>query len=136
MNYEIQNRSRRDGGFTLVEIMVVIVILGLLATMVAQSVMGSGEKARIGTTQASVKTLSDAVKHYYLEKGHLPESLEELVTEDEDGRTYLEALEKDPWGNDFILRGDTGRDFEVLSCGPDGSEDTDDDISSKKRDKE
>ncbi len=113
--------------------MVVIVILGLLATMVATNVIGASDEARAKTAQTSAKTIHDAIKLYYTTNGKLPDTLEDLISEDEGGRSYLESLEPDPWGNDFILRGDTSRDFEVISMGPDGSEGTEDDISSRRK---
>ncbi|HEX6811434.1 MAG TPA: type II secretion system major pseudopilin GspG [Planctomycetota bacterium] len=120
-----------QAGFTLVEIMVVVVILGLLATLVVQNVMGAGDEARETKALADVRTIADAVRLYRSKNGKLP-SLEELATKDEKGRSMLEELPKDPWNNDYILReGDRPTEFEVISMGPDGSENTDDDISSK-----
>jgi general secretion pathway protein G len=132
MNQADTNRRRAQAGFTLVEIMVVIVILGLLATMVAANVIGASDEARITKAQTDVKTIADSIKQYRVKEGRLPESLETLTTKNERGINYIEDLPKDPWGNDYILRqGDTPRDFVVLSMGPDGSEGTEDDITSK-----
>lgn len=122
-----------QAGFTLVEIMVVIVILGLLATMVAQNVIGASDTARIGTTQASLKSIHEAVSLYYLNNGKLPSSLEDLTNNDAKGGAALTELGKDAWDHDFILRGETRNDFEIISCGPDGSENTEDDLSSRKK---
>ena len=120
-----------EGGFTLVEIMVVIVILGLLATMVARNVMGASDEARTNIAATSVKTIAGAVEAYYTVNGKLPESLEELVNPDAKGGAQLKELTKDPWDHDFILRGENKRDFEIICMGPDGSEGTEDDISSR-----
>lgn len=125
-------RRPLQAGFTLVEIMVVIVILGLLATMVARNVIGASDEARATKAQTDVRTIAGAVREYRATNGKLPESLEVLSTKDERGRSQLEELPKDPWGNDYILRpGDRPTEFEVISMGPDGSENTEDDISSK-----
>ncbi|MEO6595320.1 MAG: type II secretion system major pseudopilin GspG [Planctomycetota bacterium] len=126
-----------EAGFTLVEIMVVIVILGLLATMVATNVIGASDEARETKAKADIKIIHDAVTSYRAKNGKLPESLETIATKDERGRSEIENLPKDPWDHDYILReGDTPREFEVISMGPDGNENTDDDISSKmKKDK-
>ena len=124
---------RTQAGFTLVEIMVVIVILGLLATMVATNVIGASDEARAKTAQTSAKVIHEAITMYYTTNGKLPDSLEDLVATEEGQRSYLDSLEPDPWGNDFILRGDTKFDFEVISIGPDQSEGTEDDISSRRK---
>lgn len=135
MNAKNQKARRplAEAGFTLVEIMVVIVILGLLATMVAANVMSASDEARIKTAQTSVKAIADAVTMYYTNHGKLPESLETLTSDEVKGGPYLQEFGKDPWDNDFILRGDTKKDFEVICMGPDGSENTEDDISSRKK---
>lgn len=123
-----------EAGFTLVEIMVVIVILGLLATMVARNVIGASDEARETKAKTDIATIAGGVKSYRSKNGKLPDTLEALATKDERGRSELEELPKDPWGNDYILReGDRPADWEVISWGPDGSEGTEDDISSKSK---
>jgi len=123
-----------QAGFTLIEIMVVIVILGLLATLVLPNVIGASDKAREETARTNVMAIANAVKMYRSTHGKLPQSLEVLAEKDERGRSELDEIPKDPWGNEFMLReGDRPTDWEVISMGPDGSEGTDDDISSKKK---
>ena len=133
MNKHKNSDRRAQKGFTLVEIMVVIVILGLLATMVATNVLSASDEARIETTRTSAKVIHDAIKRFYLSNAKLPDSLEDLVADDVKGGPYLDALENDAWDNPFELRGDTRKDFEVISLGPDGIEGTEDDISSRTR---
>jgi general secretion pathway protein G len=128
--------TRTEAGFTLVEIMVVIVILGLLATMVTRNVIGVSDEARETKAQTDARMIAESVSSYRAKNGKLPPDLQTLATKDERGRSELMELPKDPWGNDYVLReGDTPRDFEVLSLGPDGIENTDDDISSKTKEK-
>ncbi|MFY9344203.1 MAG: type II secretion system major pseudopilin GspG [Planctomycetota bacterium] len=123
---------RVDAGFTLVEVMVVIVILGLLATLVVQSVGDSSDKAREQTARSNCVSIAAAVRLFRAEKGKLPENLEELVTKDEKGRSYLEELPADPWNHPYELRlGDNPNEWEVISVGMDGSPGTEDDLSSK-----
>lgn len=118
-----------QAGFTLVEIMVVIVILGLLATMVARNVVSAGDEARETKAKADVVSIADAVRMYRSKSGKLPESLEALATKDEKGRSELESLPKDPWDHDYELREGNGpNDWEVVSLGPDGVQ-SEDDIS-------
>ena len=132
----IRTRIRpAEAGFTLVEIMVVVVILGLLATLVVQNVIGAGDTAREKKAMADVRAIADAVRMYRVNNGKLPDSLE-VLTQSDRGRPLLEELPKDPWDHDYMLRdGDRG-EWEVISMGPDGSDNTEDDISSRtKKDK-
>ena len=122
---------RAEAGFTLVEIMVVIVILGLLATMVATNVIPQSDQARNKVAQTSVRTIADAVTTYYLQNGRLPESLEALADPEAKGGPLLKQGTKDPWDRAFVLRSDSKKDFEILCLGADGNEGTDDDISSR-----
>jgi general secretion pathway protein G len=123
-------------GFTLVEIMVVIVILGLLATMVVTNVVGASDDAKIKIAQTDVKTIAGAVKMYRITHSKLPENLEVLTEKNEKGGgNWLEELKRDPWDHDYELReGNNQNDWEVVSLGPDGIQ-SEDDISSKAKDK-
>ena len=134
MNTRILRAPLRSAaaGFTLVEIMVVVVILGLLATLVVPAVIGAGDEARETKAKADVRAIAEAVRMYRTKKGKLPESLEVLAEKDEKGRSELEELPKDPWDHDYVLRpGERTNEFEVISVGPDGTENTEDDISNK-----
>ena len=91
------------------------------------------DEAKIETTRTSVKTIHESVKMFYIQNSKLPDSLEDLISEDFKGGPFLESLDPDVWGNDYILRGETRNDFEVISAGPDGNEDSEDDISSRKK---
>ena len=120
-----------QAGFTLVEIMVVIVILGLLATLVVQNVGGASDTAREKKATADVKTIAGAVRMWYANNGTLPESLDVLAQKDDRGRSQLEELSLDPWDRPYELReGNTKYDWEVISLGPDGVP-SEDDISSR-----
>lgn len=130
----MQNRNdrTRQGGFTLVEIMVVIVILGLLATIVGTNVLGARDVAEVKKAQTDIKQIQDTVSLYMTVNStrRIP-TLEDLTTPDKNGKVWLMGIAEDPWGSEYVIReGDRG-DFEVLSFGPDGDEGTDDDISSK-----
>jgi len=130
-------QSPSEGGFTLVEIMVVIVILGLLATLVVPNIMGASDEAKEGKAKFDVTMLADAVRMYYVKSSRLPDSLEELATKDEKGNSEILDLSLDPWNTPYeLVPGDTAREFEVVSCGPDTSLGTEDDISSKSKDKQ
>jgi len=136
--------KRKEGvrkGFTMVELMAVLIILGLLATLVSTKVFKQIEKAKFATTKANLKTLHTAVMHFYMDTQRFPteeEGLEILVESidipgsDPDG--YLEQTEipKDGWKNEFIYEPfpEGGGSFAIRSCGPDGEEGTEDDLLS------
>jgi len=130
----------RQKGFTLLEIMVVIVILGLLASLTIPSLMGNKEKADKQKAASDIVALENALDMYRLDNGRYPSSeqgLAALVAKPErpplprnypeDG--YIRRLPQDPWGNAYQLRnpGKHGK-LDVFSIGPDGLADTQDDI--------
>lgn len=132
--------NKNQKGFTLLEIMVVIVILGVLAAMVVPNLMGNKDKADIQKVKSDVIALENALDMYRLDSSIYPntdQGLEALVSKPsgspeprnyrEDG--YIKRLPQDPWGNDYILNspGEHGK-IDVLSVGIDGEEGTDDDI--------
>ncbi|TEW53944.1 type II secretion system protein GspG [Psychromonas sp. RZ22] len=134
------NLNNKQKGFTLLEIMVVIVILGILASMVVPNLMGNKDKADIQKVKSDVIALENALDMYKLDNGIYPSSdqgLDALVSEPngsptprnyrEDG--YIRRLPQDPWGNEYLLNspGEHSK-IDVLSVGPDGEEGTDDDI--------
>ena len=138
-------KKRKEGvrkGFTMVELMAVLIILGLLATLVTTKVFKQIENARVATTKANLKTLHTAVMQFKMDTLRFPtdeEGLEILVESigdiegyDLDG--YLEQTEipKDGWKNEFIYEAfpESGKQFAIRSCGPDGEEGTEDDLLS------
>ena len=129
--------SRKDRGFTLVEIMVVVVILGMLATLVLPNVLGSQATAQDRKAKADLAAIHSTVKLYFIENGSVP-TLEELIEEDDKGQAFLEGYDevpKDPWGNPYYIAvdRDNPRNYAVWSNGPDGIEDTEDDLRSDKK---
>ena len=129
-------RARRRGaaapGFTLVEIMVVVVILGLLATLVVPSVFVAADTARDKKAASDVRTIADAVRMYYTEHGRVPPLLVDLTVPDSKGKVWLDELPPDPWQNDDVLQpGDPARAFAVVSRGPNRALGDDDDVSSR-----
>jgi general secretion pathway protein G len=136
-----RNRKNRFG-FTMIEIMAVLIILGLLATLVATKVVTNIEKAREITTKTNLKTYHTAVNTFSMNHSRLPSEDEGLmalieapsdVVEYPDGG-YLDSskIETDGWKNEFIyeIAPDTSSGFLIRSCGPDGEPDTEDDIIS------
>jgi general secretion pathway protein G len=125
----------RQGGFTLVEIMVVIVILGMLVAIVAPNVLGSAARAEVETAKIEVGKIAETVESFFITNRRMPEGIEELIREDDKGQAWLKGYTEvpiDPWSNPYVLiPGEHRGTFEVISWGPDGVEDTEDDISSK-----
>lgn len=118
-----QHGSR--AGFTLAELMVVIVIIGLLATLVVPNVISKLGKANIAKAKADITAISDAVKSFAIENGgRFPDGLEALVTPDANGHSYLdsEVVPKDPWGNEYAFEPapSGSQKFRVISYGKDG----------------
>jgi general secretion pathway protein G len=131
----MKRKSRR--GFTLIELMVVIVILGLLAALVAPKFLKRGEEAKVTTTEVQMKNIEQALKLYKLHNSFYPtteQGLKALVEKPEEDPVpknwkgpYIEKIPKDAWGNDFIYISD-GKQFNLISPGPDGEEGTEDDL--------
>ena len=113
-------RRSAENGFTLVELMVVIVIIGLLATVVVINVMPATDKAALTKARADIATLEQGVEMYRLNKLTYPASGEGLQAVVAEG--YVKRLPDDPWGNpyQFGVPGRSGAPFEIYSLGADG----------------
>ncbi len=117
--------------FSLIELLVVILILGLLVGLVAPKVIGQGTQAQIKLTCTQMGSIKEALKMFKLDNGKYPdtdEGLEALLSNPDaekypnySGSPYLEKMPKDPWGKPFIYI-KTGKDFKIISYGPDRAE--------------
>ncbi len=129
-----RERRRRNAGFSLIELMVVIVILGLLATIVVINVLPSQDRAMIEKARADIATLEQAVETYRLDNLTFPTSeqgLAALVSPPQGLARpdryrqggYIRRLPEDPWGNPYQYR-QPGRSgpFDIYSFGADGRE--------------
>ncbi len=123
----MNRKQRRQGGFTLVEIMVVVIIIGILATIVAQNVLGQDDVARVNKVKADISTFDSAIELYRLKKRSYPESFEELINAN---FLKVSSVPKDPWDNEYVLEEGEGRfKYIIRSFGPDGEQETEDDIT-------
>ncbi|MBR1671622.1 MAG: type II secretion system major pseudopilin GspG [Fretibacterium sp.] len=123
---------RRRSGFTLIEIMVVVVILGLLAALVVPRIGPQVAEAQRTTAQTQIRSIEDALEMYRLHNGFYPstqQGLDALVKAPTTSPVpkryaeggYIKKVPDDPWGNPYIYRNDNGR-IRIISTGPDGEE--------------
>lgn len=120
----------KQSGFTLVEVMVTMVILGLLATVVVLNVLPAQDKATVQKVRTDISTMSQAIELYRLDLNAYPESLEDLVRSpsgQNDDRYakggYIKFLPQDPWKRDYLYAypGEYGP-YDIWSLGADGQE--------------
>jgi general secretion pathway protein G len=122
----------RNKGFTLIELMVVLVILGVLAAIIAPKIMDRPDEARIVAAKQDIASVVQALKLYRLDNIRYPtteQGLQALVTKPNiepipnnwKSGGYLERLPKDPWGNAYVyLNPGRNGEIDVFSMGPDG----------------
>ena len=120
---------RRSRGFTLLEILVVLAIIGLIAAIAAPQVFKSLGGAKSDSAKVQIESLSTAIDLYRLEVGKLPPDLDALIEkpsgEDRWNGPYLrkKVVPTDPWGNPFQYRAPgENADFDLYSLGADGAE--------------
>jgi len=122
----IPNHNHHRAGFSLAELMVVIVILGILATLAVQNVPAILSRAFGGAVKANITAICTAVDTFViLNNGRHPESLEQLVTPDENGETILKGtkIPSDPWGAEFQYEPPMSgtRGYRIYTFGKDGT---------------
>ena len=119
---EKKKKQPRKNGFTLIELMVVIVIIGLLGTVVVLNVLPSQDKATVTKAQTDIQTLTQAAEMYRLDTNRYPEALQALVSPTHRSQPYIRNLPNDPWGNAYQYA-NPGRNggIDIYSYGSDGA---------------
>jgi len=128
------NKSRL--GFTLTEIMLVVVIIGILAALVIPRIAGSSERARVTATVTDINGgIKAAIGNYEVDNGFYPKTLQDLLQQPGNAKNwhgpYLDKPPVDQWNNPYIYYfpgKHNPTSYDLLSAGPDGKEGTDDDI--------
>ena len=143
----LKKTKKLTKGFSFIEVMVVIIILGLLSSVVGVYLFDSAEKAKVDTTKTQIRSLETALDLYRLNNSRYPTSeqgLEALLQKPEIGiipknwnGPYIRGgnLPEDGWGNPFKYISVNGANYEIISLGADGIDggtDLDEDINSKK----
>ena len=137
-----KEKKHNKSGFTMVELMAMLIIIGLLATLVVTIVASKIDQARITTTKANLKILHSAINQFKMDTARYPtedEGLSALILQPSDVVTwepggYLETTEinRDGWGNEFVYEAypENNLPFAIRSWGPDKEPDTEDDLLS------
>jgi len=119
---------KKVAGFTLVEMIVVIAIIGILATLVVVRYSGQTDQAKVAAAKSQLAQLEGAVISFHSNVGRLPSALTELVDRPASASNWQEGgylkgknVPKDPWGTEYVYRVN-GRRFEILSLGADCKE--------------
>lgn len=126
-NQSPRRRARRSlqAGFSLAELMVVIVIIGLLATAVVPKLMDRLSDAKWGKAKSDIHVIEEACKQYAIQNGDYPDSIETLITPDVNNHTFLDmkAVPLDPWGHEYIYESpqSSNEDLRIICLGKDGA---------------
>jgi len=99
----LNKQLRDERGFTLIEMLVVIAIIGILAAIAIPSLSGATQKSKVAKAQADLRTLESAITMYYVEENTYPTNLQALVTKE-----YIKRVPKDPWDMDYQYYSATG----------------------------
>lgn len=132
MNSEKTIMQAVKKGFTLIELLVVVAILGILATGATLYITDHMDSAKETAAKTGLKSLDDGVTSYKMRYSKLPKTMKDLIEKKGKRNPIIKGGEGaiiDPWGNEYQLKVD-GKEYYILSFGPDALEGTEDDIRS------
>ena len=122
----VRSRASAQAGFTLIEIILVLVLIGGIVAFAASRILGGGDRAKVNLAKAQVQTMAEKIQQFDMDTGNLPASLDDLVTAPGNATgwlgPYAKAGElKDPWNHPFqyTVPGE-GQAFDLVSLGKDG----------------
>lgn len=136
--------SRHRRGFTFIEIMLVVVIIGILMAVAVPQMTGKSQKARVTATRQSLQNIATALQMFEVTAGRFPTTQEGIVSlverpsgldQDEWDGPYLKEMPLDAWKQEFVYRspGEQNEDYDLMSKGPDRQENTEDDLTPNKK---
>jgi general secretion pathway protein G len=140
---EVKVRRGKAGGFTMVELLLVVVILGVLAAIVMPKFTGRSEQARVTAARTQIANFGVALNTFEVDNGYYPrgrDGLQSLVQRPADAQNwngpYIDSIPNDPWGNPYIYDypgKNNPNGYDLLSIGPDGRLGGEDDITNWQR---
>ena len=138
---QLMQKRKEKGGFTLIELIIVIVIIAILVMVAMPDFQSTLGNSKVAATQENIKIIGDAALKYYSEMGELPKDADTITGlrnalidhKTKNGQKYGPWLKKnaktvDAWGHEYHVDIDDASDIDIWSSGPDGEENTDDDI--------
>jgi general secretion pathway protein G len=129
----MKRTNHRRAAFTLLEVMLVLIIIGLLVGLVAPAIFGMRDRANVDAARGQVGMLYNACVYFQLQMQDFPASLQQLVEDPGTNKKwagpYIDRIPKDPWGNDYVYEYQPGGAKPLIfSIGKDGQPNTDDDV--------
>jgi general secretion pathway protein G len=117
-------KRRKMQGFTLIELMVVITIIGLLAGITSVSVMKYLAEAKVETSKQKMRSIVQAIEMYHMHHNRIPNQIADLCGPEDDENRELQSEEppKDAWNNDFVYNPKDKKNYELICLGSDGVE--------------
>ncbi len=134
----IKRRARRASGFTLIEVLLVLIILVIIGSLAVNVFTGTQDKASVNAAKSNVSLIRGAIDRYRLDMNKYPTKLADLWEQPSDstasdkwGGPYMEQLKADPWGNEYQYTAEGKKNtnkYDFWSNGPDGQSGSEDDI--------